>query len=1052
MGTMGKRLGLSVGLLLAGLLVPAVVSAQTTLAGVVRDTSDAVLPGVTVETASPVLIEKVRVAITDGSGQYRITDLPPGTYAVTYSLTGFARVVRDEVVLAGSGVTTINIEMRVGALEETITVSGETPIVDVQSTRRESVLGTEAIRALPSTRSYGGLIANVPGLQVGGGGGGDGFGAQQTPFMTFFTAHGGRANEGRMTIDGLTVAASFNGGGVSTFTYDVANAEEMQVLVSGGLGEAEAGGPIINLVPRSGGNRFSGSAFYSAAGDWSRSDNIDDALRAVGITRPPALIKSWDVNGSLGGPILRDRLWFFTTGRTYGDARVVEGAFSNLNAGDATQWHYARDEGTETRSATAYKIFSVRLTSQLTPRNRVTFSQEQQYRCSGSALTQGADACRTPDTGWIAVGTATASPESWPGYHNAPYYVTQATWSSPVSNRLLFEAGYSRFHYIWYGFGQAPPDAVHEIPVTEQSAAMYGRANYTYRGIFDPFAFAYADHDANPNNWRGSASYVTGAHNIKFGYQGSYQKSNQGRIANRNLMRYRFNNGVPNGLSYYIAPEWYQADRTLSTSFYAQDQWTLGRLTLQGALRYDRASSWSPTDGNGTTTTSQFLPEPIGFPRTVSVKGYNDLTPRMGAAWDMFGDGRTSLKANVGRYLQNATNDQTYTANNPAARIVTAAGMFPFLGSGFARGWTDGNGNYVVDCDLTSPAAQNNLAAGGDNCGALTGNNLNFGNVNPNLTVINPAILEGWGVRPSDWQLGVSVQHEVLPRVSVELGYNRRWFQNFFVVDNTLVGPQDYEPWTLTAPQHPDLPGGGGYPVTVHTITQAAALRGAQNYQTFETDFGSARTWYWHGVDLTANARLANGIAFQGGTTTGRGVQDTCDTVVNIDNPDPRNCRVVEEFLTSFRGLAMYTVPKVEVLVSMTVRSLPGTTLGAGAASATNGNSLDANYNVPNTVVQQLLGRLPPGGFANGNTTVNLLIPGELYGDRVNQVDMRFAKILRFGGTRLDVGLDLYNLFNSNHTTGYEEVFDFATNGASWLQTTNIVSPRFVRVNMTVSY
>jgi hypothetical protein len=219
-----------------------------------------------------------------------------------------------------------------------------------------------------------------------------------------------------------------------------------------------------------------------------------------------------------------------------------------------------------------------------------------------------------------------------------------------------------------------------------------------------------------------------------------------------------------------------------------------------------------------------------------------------------------------------------------------------------------------------------------------------------------------------------------------------------------------------------------------------------------ETNFGPARTWYWHGVDFTANARLG-AVTIQGGTSTGRGVRDTCETVVNIDSPDRRGCAVTEPWLTAVRGLASYTVPKVDVLVSGTFRSVRATIPFLGASgSASSGTSLSANYNVPNTVVRDLLGRLPAGSNVNGTTTVNLVEDGQVYGDRVTQVDMRFAKILRFAAKRADVGVDLYNLFNTNHAIGYEQVFDYATRGASWLRTSSIVPPRFVRFNVTLSY
>ena len=1022
------------------LLFPALGQAQASLAGVVRDNTLAVLPGVTVEATSQVLIEKARTAVTDSTGQYRITELPPGTYTMTFTLAGFNVAKREDIEVRGSGVIPINVELRVGALEETVTVTGESPLVDTQTTRRETVITSEVLSTLPVTRSYGTLLAAIPGIVTDNAS----RGAMTDPFMTFFTSNGGRGNEGRMLIDGMPVAASFNGGGVSTLIYDVANAQEMQVLVSGGLGESEAGGPTVNLVPQSGGNAFRGQGFYSNAGDWSRSDNIDARLEAAGIIRPPGLIKNFDMSATLGGPIKRDRLWFFGSGRNVGQTTNVEGGFGNLNAGDPTKWTYVRDDGVLTRNASVREIYSLRLTAQVSQKNRISFSHEYQHRCSGSTISAEGEGCRQREGDWIAVGTITSAPESWVGYHDFPYNVTQISWSSPLSNRVLLESGFSRFQYLWAGFGTAPPDGLTSmIPVTENQAIDNHRANFTYRGAFDTLGFGWADNDANPNNWKAAMSYITGAHSLKVGYQGSYQRALGRRRANTTLLRYVFNNRVPQSVGYTMVPNWEQNDRTATTAFYVQDQWTVKRWTLQGAVRYDRASSWAPAEGNGTTDTSIFSPAPISFPRTVSVAGYNDITTRWGAAWDVFGTGRTALKVNVGKYLQNATNDENYTANNPAARIVRNV---------FARGWIDGNTNFIVDCNLANPDLQ--ATPGGDTCQALAGDNRNFGNANPNSTIINPDILEGWGVRPSDGQFGISIQQEVLPRVSVDVSYNRRWFANFFVDDNQLVGPADYSPWTYTAPLNERLPGGGGYPIQAFSITREAALLGARTYRTFETDFGDARTQYWHGVNVNVNTRLRNGLTFQGGTSTGRGVRDTCDASTKIDSPDPRNCHVTEPFMTSFTGNASYTVPKVDVLVSGQFRSRNPANIGAvGGASASNGSSLNANVQVPNTVVQQLLGRLPGTALATGNTTINLLTTGEMYpSERLNQVDMRFAKILRFDNRRLDIAIDLYNLFNTNHTTGFDGNYGLATNGADWLRPTSIVAPRFARVNFTLYY
>jgi Carboxypeptidase regulatory-like domain len=376
-------------LIAALLLLPASAHAQTTLAGTVRDASGAVLPGVTVEASSPVMIEKSRAAVTDGTGQYRIENLQPGTYTVTYSLTGFITVKRDSVDVSGAGVVSVNVEMRVGGIQETITVTGETPIVDVQSTRRQTVLSEETVQDIPATRGYNAILTAIPSVTGG---------SQQidlTPQMRIFTSHGGRGNEGRVQVDGLNVGAAFNGGGVSGYIMDTSNAQELQFNLSGGLGEAEVGGMNLNIVPKTGGNTFSGQIFGNVAGSWSQGSNIDDNLRAFGIIDPAALLDNWDVSGSIGGPILRDKLWFLFNLRNFGEYSVVPGAYGNLNAGDPTKWTYVTDLSVQGRNANTQTIASARLTYQITPRNKVGFYVDQQWVCQGTPVTVGdAESCR----------------------------------------------------------------------------------------------------------------------------------------------------------------------------------------------------------------------------------------------------------------------------------------------------------------------------------------------------------------------------------------------------------------------------------------------------------------------------------------------------------------------------------------------------------------------------------------------------------------------------------------------------------------------------------
>ncbi|MDO8631002.1 MAG: carboxypeptidase-like regulatory domain-containing protein, partial [Phycisphaerales bacterium] len=238
-------------------LLPGVVHAQAdslaSITGVAKDASGAVLPGVTVEASSPVLIEKVRTAVTDGTGQYRIINLVTGTYTVTFSLAGFSTYQREGIELASGFAATINADMKVGALSETITVTGETPIVDVQSAKRVRTLDANMIQSLPTAKGYAALMLLIPSMVQSGGGIPN---IQLSPGMIVFGGQGGRGNEGRVQVDGLNTGASLNGGGVSGYRQDVENATEIAMSTAGGMGETEVGGPTMNVVPKTGGNRF----------------------------------------------------------------------------------------------------------------------------------------------------------------------------------------------------------------------------------------------------------------------------------------------------------------------------------------------------------------------------------------------------------------------------------------------------------------------------------------------------------------------------------------------------------------------------------------------------------------------------------------------------------------------------------------------------------------------------------------------------------------------------------------------------------------------------
>jgi hypothetical protein len=1012
------------------LLLPNVAHAQATIAGVAKDTSGAVLPGVTVEAASPVLIEKVRTAVTDERGLFRIVSLPPGTYSVTFALPGFNQFKRDGVELSGSFTAQIDAALTVGGVAETVIVSGSTPVVDVQSVRRQTSISNEVLTSIPTARSWAATALLIPGIVTTAGGPTD---IQITPQMTVFGGAGGRNNEGRMQVDGLNAGAGLGGSGVSTYVADISNAQEVVTTTSGGLGEVEVGGPSLSIIPRSGGNTIRGAAYLSGVSKGMVGSNYSDELRTAGLTTPGVLLQQWDYTFGIGGPIKKDRLWYYATARDEGQYRSIPNIFPNLNAGDPTKTLYVADRTREVQGAESWRLYVVRLTYQASPRNKFNIHWDEQHPCNGSTFTSSGDGCRNqPDSGAVygplGLGglSSTTSPEIGGYLYDHPR-VRLLTWSSPATNQLLFEAGFGAYQAP-FGPYESPGNTTRGLArVTEQCAAGCslngGIPNLVYRSA--NFAHSW---DAQ-YTWRGSMSYVTGAHNFKIGYGGVALVSDLENHTNDLNLAYTVSNGTPISLSQSLLP-YTTSYRTRNMAFYVQDQWRLGRMTLQGALRFDRNWSFSPEQQIGPTN---FLATPITFPQTPGVTGYKDLSPRGGIAYDVFGDGKTALKVNFGKYLEPTSNNNNYILSNPITRIATTT----------TRSWTDANGNFVPDCALTSPLANGE-------CGPMSANT--FGTTTQTTANIDPKILEGWGVRSNDWQFGASVQQQVLPRVSIEAGYFRRWLNNFTVTDNLLVGPGDFTAYSITAPSDPRLPGGGGYTVGgLYNVVQSKFGQTSNNI-TLASDFGEQYQRY-NGMLLNVSARLGAGVQFQGGINAGKTVQDNCavraqlpelnitglgvSPLVGVGNP---YCHSDPGLVTKITALGSYTLPRVDVLISGTLRS------DQGAVLAANWNASSVN------VVQPALGRPVAGGAAT--TQINLVAPGQIWGDRVNALDLRFAKILRFGRTRNTIGIDIYNVTNSAAILTYNQSFNPAatTGSQAWLAPLSVLASRFVKIGVQIDF
>lgn len=1007
--------------------VPSAAFAQASIVGTVRDASGAVLPGVTVEASSPALIEKVRTVVTNSTGQYAVQDLRPGTYTVTFTLTGFNAVRRDGIELTGTFIATVNADLAVGGLQETVTVSGEAPVVDVTSARTEQVITGQTLTEIPASRLYSAYTQVVPALNVQG----NDVGGSQGNVFSVFQIHGGRRNEGQVLIDGMS--AGYQGMGVSGYAPEVGNAQEVVFSLSGGLGEATTGGPQLNIIGRQGGNIFSGSLFISGSGSAFVNDNLSPELRAQGLSTPLEPKKLWDINPSFGGPIKRDRLWFFATYRYQMNRQTVASMWDNRNAGDNTKWHYDPDFSKQSEDDGEWRNHSVRLTWQVTPRNKIVGWTDLHINCLHCDA--GGSSSGLTFTGLIATREALQRNE------NHPSSLTQVTWTSPVNERLLLDANVQIGPNFWWGAQQKNEWDPTTIPVQDDGLTIdTPDGPVTYTGLNYRSA-NWSGHTGFTTVAQGSVSYVTGSHSAKFGARFHQNDSTfPQNFYNDAQLKYNFRGGVPYQLTMYADQASEQNQQQRIVALYAQDRWTIARLSLQGGLRFEHLSDYFPEQR---IPANRFLPAGLVFPAEDGPLSLKDIQPRFGASYDVFGNGRTAARFFLGRYVTTTNTVDEWLFYSPAGggHFVTQT----------TRPWTDGDGDFVPDCDLLD------VAANGE-CGAMA--NPNFGRAIDPLT-IDPDTTSGWNKREYSWDLTAGITQEIAPRVSVEANYIRRSWGNLRTTINRALTPDDFDTFVYNVPSDPRLPDGGGYALTFRDV-KPEKFGIVDNYQTFTDKIGGSSNTY-NGVDVTMSARLRN-ATIQGGTSTGNVVEDECGVVQQhpeiyiftawggtLDffkqfNPSlgqwPQAfCHRESGWQTNFKGLASYTVPAIDVLLSATWKSVPFP--GNNFPSVTSQSQGAQVLAVP--VAETDLGR--PLASGNPIEFLNIVHPGTLYGERLHQLDLRIGKNLRYGSTRTLVSLDIFNAFNSNTPDVYQQTY-----GPTYRNPLSITVGRFFKISAQLDF
>ena len=953
------------------LLVPSAVEAQASIAGSVRDGSGAILPGVTVEASSPALIEKARSVVSDTAGQYRIVDLPPGTYDVTFTLTGFRTVRRQGIVLQGTFAAPISVEMSVGALEETITVTGETPTVDVSNNTSEFVVSREILDAIPTpVRNTPSRALLLPGTNV-------------TPFVLgqySMSVHGSSTADTVIAIDGLRVNNLCGSGQFSGFYMNDASIEEVTFTTGAESAEMQAGGLRINSTPKDGGNQFSGTFFAYGAGSGLQADNRSDAVKAAGVPQP-GIAYQWQVNPSIGGPILRDKLWFYFTYK-YEDHKIYVPSSAFADGTRAFRESMGNYSGVG------------RVTWQATQRDKIRFYIEKQFN---GEFYNGFNTLptTTPEASTDAFGRG---------------WVPQVKWTQATSSRLLLEAGLSYYDQP-YEQNQRSTVGPSDLPRLETTNNQLSVAAGYLIPAYTSWTHSYSSMAA--------ATYITGSHAFKTGMSMGWGTNSRTFTQNKEINSLAYNNGLlnlpasptnpvpctalpcPIGVVVSNGPTTAQQKVNSDFGVYAQDTWTLGRVTLNVGGRYDHFNAEVP---------AQSAPAGVwivarDFPAIKNVPNWDDWSVRMAGAWDLFGTGKTAIKANASKYIASAA--AGYAANFNGMTYSTQQ-----------RAWVDFDRNKTV-LDASGNIQFNEVIGGTSNFGQIT-------------TRSDTELKRG-----NNWEYSASIQHELFPRVSVTAGYYRRQFYNLELIDNQNLSPTDWSAFDIVTPADPRL-AASGQPLTMYTLNPAKNGTPTDNLRTFST---INRTTY-NGFEVSTTFRRDKLLMLAGFTTDRRAAVDCDGNTTTTGNGSPRDnpnarrfCDSIPPFRTTTKISAAYQLP-YDFQLSGTFISVPG-------------SNVSANY----TVTTGIAGR-PILGSTAGTTTigVNLVESNTMFLDYRNQFDLRVAKNFRFGTNRIQGFADIFNLLNAGTVTRVNETYGANPATNQWLTPTAIMDGRYLRFGVQMTF
>jgi hypothetical protein len=724
-----------------------------------------------------------------------------------------------------------------------------------------------------------------------------------------------------MEIDGMSINPFVLGS--QGYPNDALHGE-VAVETSAHPAEVSAAGVRVNAIPKDGGNIFSGALYLGGTNEPWQSNNLTPELKAKGVATPNKIVKIGDLNGSIGGPIQRDALWFLFAGRWAAlDSNVVNTVLPNGQPAIIRQ--YTRQP-------------MLRLTWQAVPKIKMSAFLERTFKYqSNGDFSQGTEPTKASQVREVGC---------------SPFAIGQAKITSTPTSRLLIETGYS-IDILHVCVRYQP--GVYQTPLTPGWYAGASHIDLITNQTTQAASGGQRLSEWDRKVFSSAASYVTGSHNFKSGFQWAFGEDTESQDQNADLNQ-EYLNGVPQFVVVSNAPVRSKAHVKYDLGIYGEDSWRLRRLTLNPGVRFELFNSEMLAVS---LPAGRFAPA-RSFPAQRNLPNWRDVAPRFSAIYDLFGNARTAVKGSFSKYMQPWTGGfaQRY---NPSVYAMDQ------------RDW--------YDCDLipgTSTCSGKMLPTNGD--GIAQDNEIGPSNNRNFATTATRRPAPGLR-RVYSFEYTASVQHQLVPRVSVTGAYYRRTYRNLEVSRNVEVDPSDYLPFQVTSPL-------SGEVFTVYNLARAK-----QGLVSLVDQNSNLNEQIYNGFELSFTARLASGIDVFGGWTADQNLTATCDRA----DPNTGGGRFCDQtalgmpYRSDFKVAGNYP--------------LPGGFDAAATFISYAGAPLSVNWVVP--------ANLFPGGRTQAET-VPLIQPGTKYLKRWDQLDANLKKLFRLRRVQLSGELDFYNLLNSS--------------------------------------